>query len=258
LSSPGKNKTSSKTRLDALLVARGLAENQSKAAAVILSGEVFSGTRRLDKPGEMVKSDIAIEVKPRKAHGWVSRGGLKLEHAITHFHISVKDAVCIDIGASTGGFTDVLLTHGAAKVYAVDVGYGELAWKLQQDSRVVVMDRTNARHLTKEQVPQPLDILVSDVSFISLKLVLPPAMALASEGARLMALIKPQFEAPRAVVDKAGGILTDPAIHEAVCRDIEGFIADMPGWDVLGVVPSPILGQEGNKEFLIAAAYHAH
>jgi 23S rRNA (cytidine1920-2'-O)/16S rRNA (cytidine1409-2'-O)-methyltransferase len=256
LSSPEKSKPG-KTRLDALLVARGLVENQAKAAALVIAGEVYSGTQRLDKPGALLKPDIPLEIRSRKEHGWVSRGGLKLEHAIKHFKVSVKDAVCLDIGASTGGFTDVLLTHGAAKVYAVDVGYGELAWKLQQDSRVVVMDRVNARYLTREQVPDPLDIIVSDVSFISLKLVLPPAMALVTKNAMLLALIKPQFEAPRAVVDKAGGIITDASVHEEICRDIEAFVAGMPGWDVLGVVASPILGQEGNKEFLIAAKHHA-
>jgi 23S rRNA (cytidine1920-2'-O)/16S rRNA (cytidine1409-2'-O)-methyltransferase len=257
LSSTGKNKPKSKKiRLDTLLVERGLAETQAKASAHVLAGEVYSGTKRLDKPGEQVTADLPLTIKGRKSHGWVSRGGLKLEHAINHFKADVREKVALDIGASTGGFTDVLLAGGAGKVYAVDVGYGELAWKLQQDPRVVVLDRMNARFLTRDIIPEVLDVIVSDVSFISLRLVLPPAMALAKKGALLVALIKPQFEAPQKVVEESKGIITDPCIHEQVCAEIEEFIAGQPGWNVLGVTPSPILGQEGNKEFLIAARYH--
>ncbi len=238
------------------MVARGLAESESKAASLIMAGEVFSGQARLTKPGELVKPDIPLEIKLRKGHAWVSRGGLKLAHGLKHFAVNVEKSVALDIGASTGGFTDVLLHNGAAKVYAVDVGYGELAWKLQSDPRVVVMDRTNARHLTRELIVEPLNIIVCDASFTSLKQVLPAGMGLAAKGAMLIALIKPQFEVPKHQVGE-GGIITDAAVHEAVCRDIESFIAGLPNWHVLGITESPILGQEGNKEFLIAADHNA-
>jgi len=240
-----------KKRLDQLIVDRGLAESRTRAQALVMAGLVFSGERRLDKAGQQVAEDIAIEVRGQD-HPWVSRGGLKLAHALEEFAIDPTGAVAIDVGASTGGFTDVLLTHGAARVYAVDVGHGQLAWKLRSDPRVVVLEKTNARHLTAEQIPEPVDLVVCDASFISLKTVLPAAMALAKPGARLVALIKPQFEAGREQVGK-GGVVRDPAVHEAVCADIRGWLDGLPEWRVDGLTRSPITGPEGNVEFLIAA-----
>ncbi len=248
-----------KRRLDQLLVERGLADSRARAQAMIMAGLVSSDTRRLDKPGHQVAVDIPLTVKGPE-HPWVSRGGVKLAHGLEHFGILAKDKVCLDIGASTGGFTDVLLNAGAAKVYAVDVGHGQLDWKLRQDDRVRVLDKTNARHLTAEQVPEDIDMIVCDASFIGLEVVLPGPMALAAQetagGAHLIALIKPQFEVGRGKVGK-GGIVRDPAQHQEVCRRIENWInaqkTDKHGWRVLGITESPLTGAGGNKEFLIAA-----
>lgn len=241
-------------KLDALLVARGLAENIAKARALIMAGAVFSNTKKLDKAGINLAEDAHLEVKSKKDHPWVSRGGVKLAHALKHFDIGVKDFVAADIGASTGGFTDVLLTNGAAKIFAVDVGYGELAWKLQKDSRVVLLDRTNARYLTREQITEPLDIVVTDVSFISLTVALTPALSFLKSGGYFVALIKPQFEvAPEDVGE--GGIITDPLLHENVCKKIADWIQSIQGFQLIGITESPIKGQEGNKEFLLAARY---
>lgn len=242
---------STKKRLDVLLVERGLAESRTRAQAMVMAGLVYSETRRLEKPGQQVTEDISIELKGQD-HPWVSRGGLKLIEALDHFEIDPTGAVCLDIGASTGGFTDVLITRGAARVYAVDVGHGQLAWKLRSDDRVVVLERTNARYLTEELVPEPIDIVVTDASFISLKTVLPAGLDLARSSARLMALIKPQFEVGRGQVGK-GGVVRDPDLHDEVCRDIEEWLVGRGDWRVDGIVPSPILGPEGNREFLIVA-----
>ena len=184
-------------------------------------------------------------------HPWVSRGGIKLAHALAHFAIDPRGLVAIDVGASTGGFTDVLLKGGAARVYAVDVGHGQLAWPLRNDPRVVVLEKTNARHLGRTEVPEPVDLVVCDASFIGLETVLPAALALAGERARVVALIKPQFEVGRARVGK-GGVVRDPALHQEVCTRIAGWLA-REGWHVLGIERSPITGPEGNVEFLIAA-----
>lgn len=245
-----------KRRLDQLLVDRGLAESRTRAQALVMAGLVFSGERRLDKPGLQVAEDVAVELRGQD-HPWVSRGGLKLAHALDEFAIDPAGAVAIDVGASTGGFSDVLLSKGAARVYAVDVGHGQLAWKLRSDPRVVVLEKTNARHLTAEQIPVPADLVVCDASFISLKTVLPAAMALTRPGARLVALIKPQFEAGRDQVGK-GGVVRDAAVHEAVCADVRAWLdgaggGTMAGWRVDGLTRSPITGPEGNVEFLIAA-----
>lgn len=240
-----------KRRLDQLLVDRGLVESRTRAQALVMAGLVFSGERRLEKAGQQVVEDIALEVRGQD-HPWVSRGGLKLAHALEEFAIDPAGAVAVDVGASTGGFTDVLLTNGAARVYAVDVGHGQLAWKLRSDSRVVVLEKTNARYLTAEQIPEPVDMVVCDSSFISLRTVLPAAMALAKPGARLVALIKPQFEAGRGQVGK-GGVVRDPAVHEAVCAEVRAWLDGMAEWRVDGLTTSPITGPEGNVEFLIAA-----
>ena len=242
-----------KQRADILLVERGLAESRAKAQAMILAGSVYSGARRIDKPGEMLPPDAVLEVKG-EAHPWVSRGGVKLDHALGHFGISPAGLVCLDIGASTGGFTDVLLARGAAKVYAVDVGHGQLAWKLRTDPRVVVLERTNARDLTRTLVPDPIDLVVCDASFIGLETVLPAGLALAAGGAWLVALIKPQFEVGKGRVGK-GGVVRDPALHDEVCRRIADWLASRPRWRVIGLVESPIQGPEGNREFLIAAEH---
>lgn len=240
-----------KRRLDQLLVDRGLVESRTRAQALVMAGKVFSGERKMEKAGQQVAEDIALDVRGQD-HPWVSRGGLKLAHALEHFAIDPTDAVAIDVGASTGGFTDVLLQGGAAKVYAVDVGHGQLAWKLRNDDRVVVLEKTNARHLTAEQVPETVDLVVCDASFISLKTVLPAALSMVKPGGRLVALIKPQFEAGRAQVGK-GGVVRDPDVHAAVCDDIRAWLDGLGGWRIDGVVPSPITGPEGNIEFLISA-----
>ena len=239
-----------KKRLDVLLVERGLAETRAKAQALILAGAVFSGDRKLDKAGTAYTDDTPLEVKSRD-HPWVSRGGIKLAHALDHFAIDVAGFIALDVGASTGGFTDVLLQKGAAKVYAVDVGHGQLAWKLRQDPRVAVLERVNARYLTAEQVPEPPDIVVCDASFIGLETVLPAALGLAKPQAQLVALIKPQFEVGPERVGK-GGVVRDPALHQEVCARIAAWLTGR-GWEVVGIVESPIRGPEGNIEFLVYA-----
>ena len=239
-----------KIRADQLLLSRGLAESRTRAQALIMAGAVFSGERKLAKAGEMLAEDAALEVRG-KDHPWVSRGGIKLDHGLTHFGFDVSGAVALDVGSSTGGFTDVLLTGGAAKVYAVDVGTNQLAWKLRQDPRVVVHEQTNARALTAEKISEPIDIVVCDASFIGLAKVLEVPLTFARAGAMLVALIKPQFEAGHAEVGK-GGVVRDPAVHERVCTEAKGWIETL-NWTVLGVTPSPITGPEGNVEFLMGA-----
>lgn len=238
-------------RADVVLVERGLAESRARAQALILAGKVFSGEKRIAKAGDLLAEGTPIELRGQD-HPWVSRGGIKLAHALAHFGLSPAGRVGLDIGASTGGFTDVLLQHGAARVYAVDVGHGQLAWTLRNDPRVVVLERTNARFLSAAQVPEPPGCVVCDASFIGLRTVLPAALSLAAPGAFAVALIKPQFEAGPRRVGK-GGVVRDPAVHEEVCAAIRGWWAALPGWRVLGVEPSPITGPEGNREFLIAA-----
>jgi 23S rRNA (cytidine1920-2'-O)/16S rRNA (cytidine1409-2'-O)-methyltransferase len=240
-------------RADQLLVERGLAESRARAQALILAGLVFSGSTRIEKPGTALFVDADLEVKG-KDHPWASRGGVKLDHALTYFGIDPRNLICLDIGASTGGFTDVLLARGAVKVYAVDVGHGQLAWKLRQDARVVVLERTNARHLTRAEVPEPVGLIACDASFIGLETVLPASLALADDAAWLIALIKPQFELGRDRVGK-GGVVRDPALHAEVCERIRGWLDQQAGWRVLGITESPITGPEGNIEFLIAARH---
>ena len=238
-------------RADQLLVERGLAESRAKAQALILAGLVFDGEgHRLDKAGKALPEDARIEVKG-KDHPWVSRGGIKLAHGLDRFAIDPSGMVALDVGASTGGFTDVLLTRGARKVYAVDVGHNQLAWKLREDSRVVVMEKTNARHLTRAEIPEPIDLVVCDASFIPLHLVLAAALDLARVGARLVALIKPQFEVGPDRVGK-GGVVRDAALHEEACASVQRWLEER-GWSVRGLDASPITGAEGNREFLVAA-----
>ena len=239
-----------KTRADQLLVDRGLAESRSKAQALILAGLVFSGERRIDKAGQPLAPDSELEVRG-KDHPWVSRGGIKLAHALEHFGWDVTDAVALDVGASTGGFTDVLLQRGARKVFAVDVGTNQLAWKLRQDPRVAVHEQTNARYLTDSVVTEPVDLIVCDASFIGLAKVLDRALDFARPGGRLIALVKPQFEADRSEIGKSG-VVRDAQVHDRVCAAAADWLVSR-GWRVEGITPSPITGPEGNVEFLLAA-----
>ncbi len=218
-----------------------------------MAGKVYFGERKLDKPGQKLSHDTPLSVRGAP-HPWVSRGGVKLAHALEHFSLDANGITAIDVGASTGGFTDVLLAGGAKRIYAVDVGYGQLADKLRRDERVIVLERTNARHLSTEQVPEPVGAVVCDASFIGLRTVLPAALALAAPGAFLVALIKPQFEAGRERVGK-GGIVRDPAVHAEVCDSIVAWLGEQEGWHVLGITESPITGAEGNKEFLLAGRF---
>jgi 23S rRNA (cytidine1920-2'-O)/16S rRNA (cytidine1409-2'-O)-methyltransferase len=236
-----------------LLVSRGLAESRTRAQALIMAGAVFSGEKKLAKPGDMLAEYAPLEVRG-KTHPWVSRGGIKLEHGLDHFGFDVRGSVALDIGSSTGGFTDVLLSRGAAKVYAVDVGTNQLAWKLRQDPRVITLEKTNARYLTSEQVPEPIDMVTCDASFISLSKVLESPLKLARPEALLVALVKPQFEAGREEVGK-GGVVRDPRVHSRVCASAAEWV-ESQDWDVLGIARSPITGPEGNIEFLLGAKKH--
>ena len=225
--------------------------SRARAQAVILAGLVFSGERRVAKAGDILAGDAPLSLRGQD-HPWVSRGGLKLAHALAHFDLSPAGRHCLDIGASTGGFTDVLLANGAAQVEAIDVGHGQLAWKLRQDARVRVLERVNARTLDSTQIPEAIGALVCDASFIGLRTILPAGLALCAAGAWAVALIKPQFEAGRAAIG-AKGVVRDEAVHREVCETIRAWWAGLAGWTVLGIEPSPITGPEGNREFLIAA-----
>lgn len=240
-----------KLRADSLLVELGHADSRTRAQSLIMSGLVYNGERRVEKSSETFDAGTPLTVRGPD-HPWVSRGGLKLEKAIGQFNLSVSGLTCIDVGASTGGFTDVLLHHGAAKVFAVDVGKGQLAWKLREDDRVVVLEGTNARYLSETEIPSPVDLVVCDASFIGLEKVLPAALALTQDNAKLVALIKPQFQAGRAQIGK-GGVVSDPAVHDQVCNSVRQWLETVAGWRVIGLAESPITGPKGNKEFLIAA-----
>ncbi|MES2441916.1 MAG: TlyA family RNA methyltransferase [Pseudomonadota bacterium] len=239
-----------KLRADQMLVDRGLVESRTRAQALIMAGLVFAGDRKIDKAGQMLAEETILDVRGRD-HPWVSRGGIKLAHALDHFRWDVTGSVAIDVGSSTGGFTDVLLTRGAARVYAVDSGTNQLAWKLRQDPRVIVHEQTSARVLTAAQIPEAVDLIVCDASFIGLAKVLDVPLGFAGEGARLVALIKPQFEAGREEVGK-GGVVRDSAVHARVCGEVADWVASR-GWTIEGITESPITGPEGNVEFLIAA-----
>ncbi len=242
-------------RADLLLVERGLAESRTRAQALILAGKVFAGEARVAKAGDLLPEATALEVRGQD-HPWVSRGGLKLAHGLDTFGFDPTGRTCLDVGASTGGFTDVLLTRGAARVHAVDVGHGQLAWKLRADPRVVVHERLNARYIDAAAIPDPIGALVCDASFIGLATLLPAPLALCAPGAWAIALIKPQFEAGRGLVG-AKGVVRDPAVHAAVCDRVRDWWAALPGWQVSGIAESPITGPEGNREFLIAATLDA-
>jgi len=238
--------------LDQALVERGLCESREKAKRAIMAGQVVVNGQPARKPSDSIKP--ADELSLAASEKYVSRGGLKLEHALVAFQLNVVDAVALDLGASTGGFTDCLLQAGAEKVVAVDVGQGQLAWKLRQDPHVVVMEKTNARHLTAAQFPQPFspfDVVVVDCSFISLRRILPPAVALLKPNGKLVALIKPQFEAGKAEVDRGAGVIRDPAIHERVVAELRGFVNGQTGLRWRQLTESPLLGPAGNKEFLL-------
>jgi 23S rRNA (cytidine1920-2'-O)/16S rRNA (cytidine1409-2'-O)-methyltransferase len=239
-------------RLDQALVERGLCDSREKAKRAILAGQVRVNAQTARKASDSVK--VEDEISLDALEKFVSRGGHKLEHALLHFQLNITGLTAIDLGASTGGFTDCLLQRGAEKVFAVDVGQGQLAWKLRRDKRVVVMEKTNARHLKTGQMPQPFapaDLAVIDCSFISLQKILPTAVALLKTDGKIVALVKPQFEAGKTEVDKGHGVITDPAIHERVLKELEGFVSAHPGLSWLGVTESPLLGPAGNKEFLV-------
>jgi len=246
-----------KIRLDQLVVQRGMATSRTQAQALVMSGKVMRGTERLTKPGMTLDEATEIIIEG-KEHPWVSRGGMKLAHGLETFAVDPAGLICLDVGASTGGFTDVLLHNGAAKVYAVDVGHGQLDIKLRNDPRVIVMEKTNARHLTREQIPEPIDLIVCDASFISLKTVLPACLELATRGsqlATLIALIKPQFEAGKKQAPK--GVVRDPAIHQAICEEMQRWLREEMGWEIRGLAESPAKGPKGNIEFLIYAVKSA-
>ena len=239
-------------RLDQALVERGLCESRERAKRAVLAGQVRINTRPAHKSSDAVAPGDALTLDAGEKY--VSRGGGKLEHALRHFQLDVAGLAALDLGASTGGFTDCLLQRGAARVFAVDVGRGQLAWKLRNDPRVVVMEKTNARHLTAAQFPRPFapaDLAVIDCSFISLRKILPAAIALLRADGKIIALVKPQFEAGKAEADKGRGVIRDPAVHERVLNELREFVAAQPGWQWRGVVESPLPGPAGNKEFLV-------
>ena len=239
-----------KIRIDQLLVERGLAESRTRAQALVMAGHVMLGDTKALKPGQQVADDAAVTVKGTD-HPWVSRGGIKLAHALTEFGIEVADMVTMDVGSSTGGFTDVLLMNGAAKVYAVDSGTNQLAWKLRQDERVIVHEQTSARILTEAHIPESVDIIVCDASFIGLAKVLERPLTFAKPGAQLVALIKPQFESGRDEIGK-GGVVRNEAVHQRVCDEVQMWLVEK-GWTIQGLTTSPITGPQGNVEFLVWA-----
>ncbi len=240
---------SPKTRLDLIIVEKGLAQSRQRGRALIMSGKVLVNNRLVDKPGAVVSQDDEITVKVEDIP-YASRGGLKLEKALHAFKIDVENLICLDVGASTGGFTDCLLQHGAACVYAVDVGYGQLAWKLRQNPRVVVIERTNIRHMPAEIIPRPVDLITIDVSFISLKIVVPALIKFMKKEGMIIALIKPQFEVGKGKVGK-GGVVRDKKLHDEVIKDLSAFFIKT-GFLCESVIPSPILGPKGNSEFMLA------
>ena len=246
----GRGSKRAKSRLDVALVERGLAATRAKAQSLIMARRVLVNEQFAGKPGSAVRDDDVIRVQSPE-HPWVGRGGMKLAHALEHFAIDVSGRVCADIGASTGGFTDVLLKHGAAKVFAVDVGYGQLDASLRNDPRVIVREKVNARFLQPSDFDEPIEFVSIDVSFISLRLVLPVIAPLLAPGAWVVALVKPQFEAGKAEADRGAGVITDPAVHERVLRELQAWIGEHTPFSIQGLADSPIYGREGNREFLL-------
>jgi 23S rRNA (cytidine1920-2'-O)/16S rRNA (cytidine1409-2'-O)-methyltransferase len=247
---PSRPAKAQKRRVDQLLVERGLAESRARAQALVMAGLVFAGETKIDKPGHQIAEDAPLEVRGRD-HPWVSRGGIKLAHAIEHFGLDPAGATAMDIGSSTGGFTDVLLSHGGSHVFCVDSGTNQLAWKLREDPRVTVLEQLSARLLTREHIDRPCNWVVCDASFISLAKVLEVPLQLADTPCQLVALIKPQFEVGREEVGK-GGVVRDPVLHERVCDEVRQWLEGL-GWEVQGIATSPITGPQGNVEFLISA-----
>jgi 23S rRNA (cytidine1920-2'-O)/16S rRNA (cytidine1409-2'-O)-methyltransferase len=247
---PSRPAKATKRRVDQLLVERGLAESRARAQALVMAGLVFAGETKIDKPGHQIAGDALLDVRGRD-HPWVSRGGIKLAHALEHFGLDPAGAAAMDIGSSTGGFTDVLLHKGADHVFAVDSGTNQLAWRLREDPRVTVLEQTSARILTPQQIDQPCNWVVCDASFIALAKVLERPLELAARACQLVALIKPQFEVGREEVGK-GGVVRDPDLHARVCYEVPQWLEGL-GWDIQGIVESPITGPQGNVEFLIAA-----
>ena len=245
----------SRIRADLAMVARRLADSRSRAKALIEAGEVYAGEDRISRPGQLVSEAADLRIKG-DIHHWLSRGALKLEHGLSLFEIDLTDRIGLDIGASTGGFTEVLLARGCRRVYAVDVGRDQLHRRLREDPRVLSLEGLNARHLSARQIPEPVDILVADVSFISLIKALPNPLKLAAPGAWLVALIKPQFEVGKGKVGKRG-VVKDPALHRKACSEVKDWLDGQPGWQVVGIEESPIIGPKGNREFLIAARFEA-
>jgi len=241
-----------KKRLDLIIVERSLVQSRQRAQAMIMAGKVLVNSRPVDKPGALVRTDAEIVVKEPDIP-YVSRGGLKLEKALRTLELNIEGLDCLDVGASTGGFTDCLLQHGAKSVFALDVGYGQFAWKLRQDSRVVVIERTNIRHVSSETFPYPFDLITIDVSFISLKIVVPAVLKFMKKNGMILALIKPQFEVGKEKVGK-GGVVRDPDLHEKVITDLSDFFTQT-GLSCGPVIPSPILGPKGNREFMIFLKY---
>lgn len=247
---PSRPPKAPKRRIDQLLVERGLAESRARAQALVMAGLVFVGETKIDKPGHQVAEDATLDVRGRD-HPWVSRGGIKLAHAIEHFGLDPAGVTAMDIGSSTGGFTDVLLSKGADHVFCVDSGTNQLAWRLREDPRVTVLEQLSARLLTRDQITRECDWVVCDASFISLAKVLDVPLKLAAPQCRLVALIKPQFEVGREEVGK-GGVVRDPALHARVCDEVQLWLEGL-GWDIQGIATSPITGPQGNVEFLISA-----
>lgn len=237
-----------KKRLDVLVFDKGLANSRQKASALIMAGNILVNNQPADKPGSMVAVDAEIINKGAELP-FVSRGGFKIEKAIQSLNLDVTDMLCLDVGASTGGFTDCLLQHGASRVYAIDVGYGQLDWKLRQDPRVVVIERTNIRYASEELLPEPFDLISIDVSFISLKIVIPAVKKFLKNNGKILALIKPQFEVGKNQVGK-GGVVKDPDLHQSVIAELSAYFKNT-GFKIGPVIPSPILGPKGNKEFII-------
>ncbi|CCK80143.1 TlyA family RNA methyltransferase [Desulfobacula toluolica] len=244
--------TKNKTRLDLFVVEKEMVKSRQRAKALIMAGKVFVNGMPVDKPGSLIADDAKVIVK-QDDNPFVSRGGLKLEKALKTIPVSVKNLTCLDIGASTGGFTDCLLQHGAGKVYAVDVGYGQFDWSLRQNKRVVVIERTNIRHMPFEVINEKVDVVVADTSFISLKVVIPSAEKFMKKDTMVLALIKPQFEAGRQNVGK-GGVVKDPEVRKQVIKDLEVFFKEK-GYQINQVVPSPISGPKGNKEYIISLTF---